>query len=196
MNITNGLAFADDPVLGSPPQLFFGTDNAPDGAAEPYLSAPLGSVYVQRDVDTAATLTGSLQKVKDDGAANDWTGLQCISKTVALADFTDGGAAVGTYVLAQAIPVGALFLYSQVIGVTGFAGDTSAVLTIGDGTDVDRYNTGTPSVFATANQVAMGAASGTVIHTAAATVTLTVTTAADWGSVSAGALTVRLWFLR
>jgi hypothetical protein len=116
-------------------------------------------------------------------------------ETVSYDDFTDGGAAVGTLDLATTIPAGAVFLRSLVTGITGFAGDTSATLTIGDGTDVDRYNTGTPSVFATAAAgVDMGAPSGTAWHTAAKTPKLTITSGSDWGAVNAGALTVTLFW--
>lgn len=116
-------------------------------------------------------------------------------ETVAYDDFTDGGSTAGTFALGISIPAGAVFARSLVTDVTGFAGDTSAVLTIGDGSDVDRYNTGTPSVFATAAAGAdMGAPSGTAHHSAAATPTLTVTSATDFTAVSAGALTVTLFW--
>jgi len=118
------------------------------------------------------------------------------SETVAYTQFTDGGAAIGTFATGISIPAGATVLYSAVTAVTGFAGDTSAVLTLGDGTDVDRYNTGTLNVFATAaNGVAAGAPSGVVYHTGAKTLTLTVTSAADWGAVNAGSVTVSIYYL-
>jgi len=115
-----------------------------------------------------------------------------IEERVALSQFTDGGSTAGTYQLKQPIPIGAKVLHTLVTDVEAFAGDTSAVLTVGDGTDADRYNTGTPSVFAAANMVGMGAVSGTAEHAAAADVTLTVTSASDFGSVTGGALTIRI----
>jgi len=120
-----------------------------------------------------------------------------LEETVAYSAFTDGGAAVGTYdITVGTIPAGATFLYSAVTAVTGFAGDVSAALTIGDGTDVDRYNTSTIDVFSTAaNGVAAGDPSGTRYHDAAKTVKLTVTTNADYTSVSAGSVTVELYYL-
>ena len=119
-----------------------------------------------------------------------------ISATVGYASFTDGGAAVGTYSLTEFIPAGALYLGTAVTAVTGFAGDTSAVMTIGDGTDVDRYNTSTINVFATAaNGIASGIPSGSLYHAAQVTPKLTITTAADWGSVSAGSVTVELYYI-
>lgn len=120
-----------------------------------------------------------------------------IQETVAYSDFTDGGAASGTYAITKGtIPAGATVLAAAVTAITGFTGDTSAVITIGDGTDVDRYNTGTPSVFATAaNGIAVGAPSGTLYHATAATVTLTVTSASDFTSVSAGSVTVEITYI-
>jgi hypothetical protein len=120
-----------------------------------------------------------------------------LEETVAFDAFTDGGAAVGTYdITVGTIPAGATFLYAAVTAITGFAGDTSAVLTIGDGTDVDRYNTSTANVFATAaDGIACGAPSGVLYHAAAKTPKLTITTNADFTSVSAGSVTVELYYL-
>ena len=115
-------------------------------------------------------------------------------ETITLAQFTDGGGASGTKALSVSIPVGAVFLQSMISNVTGFAGNTSAVVTIGDGTDVDRYNTGTPSVFATADAVSAGAPSGTAFHAAAKTPTVTVTSATDFGAITAGQLTITLFW--
>lgn len=118
-----------------------------------------------------------------------------IEERVLRSQFTDGGAAAGTYQLKQQIPIGASVIQSMVTNVTAFAGDTSAVITIGDGSDVDRYNTGTPSVFAAANMVTMGVPSGVKEHNAAVSPTLTVTSASDFTSVTGGALTVRIVYL-
>jgi hypothetical protein len=120
-----------------------------------------------------------------------------LTETVLFSQFTDGGAAVGTFQLAGSVPAGAVLLGSKVIVNAGFAGDTSAALTIGDGSDVDRYNTGTPSVFATAaSGIETGAPSGSKLITTANRPTLTVTSAADFTSVSAGSLTVNIYFLQ
>lgn len=113
------------------------------------------------------------------------------------ADFTDGGGAAGTIQFAGTVPAGAVLLGSKVLVTEGFAGDTSAVLTIGDGSDVDRYNTGTPDVFTTAAAgVESGVPSGNKLLTADNQPTLTVTANADWGSVTAGKLTVSIYYLQ
>lgn len=128
--------------------------------------------------------------------AGDKMRLVSYQQVVAFDDFTDGGSTVGTLDLGVSIPVGAVFQRTLINDVTEFAGDTSATLTIGDGTDVDRYNTSTVNVFATADALDAGAASGTLFHSAAKTPKLTVTTNADFTSVTAGQLTVTLFWLQ
>ena len=141
-------------------------------------------------VTGATTLTGALTTAATQAVPVKF------SETVAFGDFTDGGATVGTIDLTNTLPIGAWVIAAQCTACTGFAGDTSAVVTLGDGSDVDRYNTGTPDVFTTAaNGVALGIPSGVQSHAAAATITVTVTTAADFTSVSAGSLTLEFFYL-
>lgn len=148
----------------------------------------------QKAVEITRYLSATLARVKVITSGEKMR-LVSYQETVAYSAFTDGGAAAGTYDLGISIPAGAVFARSLVTGITGFTGDTSAVLTIGDGTDVDRYNTGTPSVFTTAAAgVDVGAPSGTLFHADAKTPKLTVTSNADFTSVAAGALTVTLFW--
>lgn len=149
------------------------------------------------DVDFAnATFSGTVTQSATAGVSA-FGPVVKLTETVAYSAFTDGGAAVGTYDLTVGtIPAGALYLGTAVTAVTGFAGDTSAAMTIGDGTDVDRYNTSTINVFSTAAAgVAAGAPSGVLYHTATKTPKLTVTTNADFTSVSAGSVTVEMYYL-
>ena len=119
-----------------------------------------------------------------------------LSKTLAFGDFTDGGGTSGTFTFGESIPAGAVFLRAVATTVTGFAGDTSATITIGDGTDVDRYNTGTPNVFATAAAgVDLGVPSGIVNHSTAKAPVVTITSAANWGDVDAGSITLELYYI-
>jgi len=117
-------------------------------------------------------------------------------QTITRAEFTDGGSTLGTLALGVTIPAGAVFSRALVTDITGFIGDTSAAITIGDvGGDVDRYNTGTPSVFTTAAAgTDMGAPSGTLWHTAAVVPDVHITSNADFTNVSAGQLTVTLFW--
>ncbi len=147
--------------------------------------------FTSLDVDTLKI--GSVAITSTPAELN---ALHIIEETAAYDDFTDGAGTSGTFALTDKIPAGATVLYAAVTAVTGFTGDTSAVMTIGDGTDPDRYNTGTINVFANAaNGVSAGAPSGTVYHNAEKTVTLTVTSAADFTSVNAGSVTVKLYYL-
>lgn len=119
-------------------------------------------------------------------------------ETFSVDDMTDNEDATGEIELSTSIPEGAVFAQSFIDGVTGFAGDTSAVLTIGDGTDPDRYNTGTPDVFTTADHISAGLPSGTVYHSDAVTPKVTITSATDFGLVAtdgSGAVTITLmWY--
>jgi hypothetical protein len=115
--------------------------------------------------------------------------------------FTDGGSTSGTLVLSHTIPAGAVYLQTLLTSLVGFTGDVSATATLGDGSDVDRYNTGTPNFFTTAAQgVDAGVPSGTKFHNAAiATVTLTVTTSSDFTlckTAGLGSVLVTLFYLK
>jgi hypothetical protein len=125
--------------------------------------------------------------------------LGVLSETVPVASFTDGGSAVGTYQMVGSIPAGAIVLATKLGPVVGFAGDTSAAITIGDGSDVDRYHTGTPTVFTTqAVGVDCGVVSGLKLLTAANRPTITITSGSDFTSVvsnAAGVVTVSIYYV-
>jgi hypothetical protein len=185
--------FRSDPIYGAVPGEWVGVD-APDGDRGPWLTAPNGSTYWKQ---VTVNQQEQYLKVKNDSRDDDWVLVQgVIAEHVLYSQFTDGGAAAGTYDLNGTIPAGCYFEKSLVTNITGFTGDTSATLIIGvTGGDTARYNTGTPSVFTTAAQgVDVGVPSGTRWHTAAAVPTLLVTSATDFTAVVAGALTVMLFY--
>ncbi len=99
MNITNGRQFADDPILGSPPAIFWGTD-APDGAAGAWLEAQIGSLYVRKSAGNVAVYV----KVASAGATADWAiyGASTALLTQAELDVLDGATA-GTQVAGKAV---------------------------------------------------------------------------------------------
>jgi len=185
---------------GAAPQQWYGKATL-DGTRGPWATAPIGSFYWQK---LSATANRLFRRVKAAHATlgartDDWAeGVGVLTQTVKVSEFTDGGSTSGTFVLTPTLPIGAFAVQTTLLNVVGFAGDTSAVLTVGDGTDVDRYNTGTPSVFATAAAVAMGVPSGTKDHVTAATITLTITSATDFTAVKTegnGRLTIRIYYL-
>ena len=118
--------------------------------------------------------------------------LQVYEETVTLAQFTDGTATIGTYVCTFDLPVGFWPHRAILTDVTGFAGDTTATIQVGDGTDADRLSTATPSVFASATVIDIGAPSGVLPVTTVYKPKLTVTAGSDWGAVTAGALTLKV----
>lgn len=115
-------------------------------------------------------------------------------ETFAFGDMTDGGSTSWTLELSTSIPEWAVFVQSFIDAVTGFAWDTSAVITIWDWTDADRYNTGTPNVFADADHVSAWAVSWTAYHSAAKTPVITVTSATDFGAITAWQATITLMY--
>lgn len=131
------------------------------------------------------------------GATVTSRGVRCLTETILKSAFTDGGGTSGTYQMTGTIPVGAVLLGSKVIVNTGFSGDTTAALIIGDGSDTDRYNTSTINIFTTAaNGVESGVPSGNKLITTANQPTLTVTSSADFTNVaSAGSITVSIFYL-
>ena len=123
--------------------------------------------------------------------------LGVIKQTILMTAFTDGGGVSGTYVMTDQIPDGAIFLGTKVLVPVAWTGDTTATATIGDGTDVDRYNTSTIPLFTVAaTGVQAGIPSGTKYHIAAASVTITVTSSTDFGLVNPlGSMEVSLFFI-
>ena len=185
--------FVEFGVGPAAPAGWHGVD-VPDGDAYPFLQAPVGSEYLYV---VANTHVAKYVKVKNDGADSDWVIVAgVITETVLFSDFTDGGSAAGTVSLSTAVPAGAFVTRAYLLDVVKFDGNTSAVVTIGDGTDVDRYNTGTPNVFADAVALDMGAPSGVQIHALAKTPVVTVTGGSDFTAVSAGAMTVRIFYTK
>lgn len=139
--------------------------------------------------------------VVDGGSSGDISGyfgaVESASATISLGDFTDGGGASGTCETDIVLPTGAILLGSKVVVSVGFTGDTSAVFTIGDGSDEDRYMTGAPDCFTVAaNGVETGPPSGARLVIAGGTVVVTVTSEADFGLVEAGTMTVTILYVR
>jgi hypothetical protein len=113
--------------------------------------------------------------------------------SILFSNFTDGGSTSGTYTCKFQLPVNFWIDRCILTDVTGFSGDTSAACIIGDGSDTDRLNTGTPSVLTTATIINMGLPSGTLPVTTAFFPVITVTGAADFTSITAGAMTIKVY---
>lgn len=136
------------------------------------------------------TILGSIKDVESLATMNK------IEATIAFGDFTDSTGVTGVYTFTETIPIGAV-VYLSVLqpALVGFAGDTTATIQIGDGTDADRFSTGTPDVFSdVAGGIALGAVSGTAYMAAAKSPVITITAGSDWGAVTAGSLEFALYY--
>lgn len=112
--------------------------------------------------------------------------------SIALSDFTDGGSTAGTYQVGFTLPATFFIERAWLTDVVAFAGDTSAVVIVGDGSDTDRLNTGTPSVFTAADNLDLGVPSGTQLVGTAFQPTVTVTSASDFGAITGGSFTLKV----
>lgn len=122
-------------------------------------------------------------------------GLRSISFDLDYTDFATAGGASGTATLATLIPAGAHYVQTIINKATGFAGNVSAGLFIGDGSDNDRYSQGTINVFADApTGLNAGTPSGNRYHSNPGTPTFIVTTSNNFGSVTAGNIQGRMIF--
>lgn len=183
--------FHESGIYGPCPSNWMGP-SAPDGDAQPWARAPVGSHYYQT---AGAQKNITWVKRENNGRDDDWgIDFGVIQQRFSYSDFTDGGGDTGTLVLDEGIPVGAFVDRVILENVTGFTGDTSAVMTVGDGTDADRYNATTIDVFTTAAVLDGGAPSGVQAHLVAKSVTVTVTSAANFTAVTAGAATLKLFY--
>lgn len=123
------------------------------------------------------------------------TGLRIRSTTftIALADLTDGGGAAGTKAAVFTQPAGTIPLGGKAVVSEGFAGDTSAVLDIGSAGDGDLVLDNV-NVFAAATVWGIPAVLATLILVDTA-LTATITSGSDFGAVTAGSVTVTLFYI-
>ena len=132
----------------------------------------------------------------------DGIGVRSVRQRVLYSDFTDGAGTSGTYALPVTIPAGSWVIGCKVDVLTGFTGDTTAVMDVGDGSDADKFSyttfnvyTATTGLMETADHGAAGTESGFAMVTSAATPTLTVTGGAAFASITAGELEIAIYYL-
>lgn len=129
--------------------------------------------------------------------------VRSITQTILASAFADAGGGVGTKTMTGNVPAGAILLGMKLIVEAGFTGtnQTDCVLIVGDGSDTDRYMTGTPTIFTTAaTGIQMGIPSG---NKAQLNATQPVLTFAATGSPASatniiagpGSLTISLYFI-
>jgi len=121
-------------------------------------------------------------------------GISKVSQWVKYSDFTDGGSTSGTLDLTQTLPVGAFVLGTKVKVTTGFSGDTTATLAVGNTSDTNKYTDNTTVNVLAAATVGESAEDPLEFIASATTVRLTVTGAVAFSSIGAGKMLVEVFY--
>lgn len=121
---------------------------------------------------------------------------KAIVDVIAFGDFTDNTNTTGYIDLTPTIPAGSLIYGWEIVTVTGFTGDTTAVAMLGISGDTDAFSEVTTGSVAAAGTIGSNApATGANAYRAAATtVRVTVTGGADFTSISAGSAVVIVYY--
>jgi len=112
--------------------------------------------------------------------------------TVLLAAMTDGGAAVGTYDFATKKPAGFLPIAAKIENLVTFAGATTLMGELGTAADPDAYvDSGSVETLGDIN--ALPGAAPALGLGADQTVRLTLTEDSEWGDLTAGKVSVKMY---
>ncbi len=126
---------------------------------------------------------------------NGGLGLGVVSQVVAFGDFTNNEDATAYIDLTSQIPAGSIVLGWECVVATGFTGTTTCTVQVGIAGALDKFSAVTDlSIFA-AGTVGSTVKAGNVYEAAAATVRVTATEDSDWDDVTAGSMTVNVWYI-
>ncbi|MCP4376269.1 MAG: hypothetical protein GY794_08865 [bacterium] len=118
-----------------------------------------------------------------------------VSQTLDFGSFTDNGDASG-YVdfTSGSIPAGSIVTGWKAVVSTGFTGDTTAVIEVGESGDSDAYSADVAQSVLAAATVGSAAKEALAFVGSATTPRVTVTGGADWGNIAAGSMTVTIYY--
>ena len=118
-----------------------------------------------------------------------------VSQVLDFGDFTDNGDDSG-YIdfTTAAIPAGSIVVGWKAVVAAGFTGDTTAAIEVGIAGDTDAYSADVAQSVLAPATVGSAAQALEAFVGAAATPRVTVTGAADFGNVSAGSMTVTVYY--
>jgi len=118
-----------------------------------------------------------------------------VSQEVTYDQFTDDGGTSGHIDLTDQIPADSQVTGFKAVVATGFTGDTTAVIQVGDDSpDPDRFSAITTGSVLAAGTVGSQAGTANDFCAAATTVRVTVTGASDFGLITAGSMTVKVFY--
>ena len=118
-----------------------------------------------------------------------------ISQTILYSDFTDNADTTGSLTMTPTLPEGAIGLATKVTIETGFTGDTSAIMTVGKSDGEDEFSDATTINIFAADVLGDSFEDPCEYLAAETTVYLKVTSASDWGDVTAGKIIVELFYI-
>ncbi len=120
-----------------------------------------------------------------------------VSQTLAIASFTDNTNTTGYIDFTKALPVGAMVLGWKATVTTAFTGNTSAVMQVGIAGDLDKFSANTAQSCFTAGTVGSLALAADAVtgFSSALTPRVTVTGGSDFTAITAGAMTVEVFFM-
>ncbi len=126
---------------------------------------------------------------------NGGLGLGVISQAIVFGDFTDNEDATAYIDLTTKLPAGAIVLGWECVVATGFTGSATCTVQVGVAGALDKFSVVTDlSIFA-AGTVGATVKAGNVYCAAETTVRVTATEDSDWGDITAGAMTVNVWYI-
>jgi len=159
------------------------------------------------NVPTIATAGTSNLAIAPDGGTTAITGnltvtgsitggsyVSRITQTVAFGAFTDNTDATGYIDLTAKLPAGSLVLGWRAVVTTGFSGDTTAVVQVGKAGALSAYSTSTSGSVLAAGTVGSASVLATSFEGAETTVRVTVTGGADFTSITAGEMTITVFY--
>mgnify|MGYP003417941323 FL=1 len=129
---------------------------------------------------------------------DDYSQIGVIAETMLYTDFTDNTNTTGYMDFTTAIPAGCMVLGWQADVRTGFTGDTTATVQVGVSGSIGRFSAITnSSCLAAGNVGSQVPGSSTNAYCPSATTSrVTVTGAADFTSISAGEMDIRIAYLQ
>jgi len=120
----------------------------------------------------------------------------CESQPLNFGDFTDNGDASGYIDFTSGdLPAGCMVVGFKAVVATGFTGDTTAAIEVGKAGDTDAFSADTSQSVLAAGTVGSGSNADAGFVAAAATPRVTVTGSSDFGNISAGSMTVTVYYV-
>jgi hypothetical protein len=147
-----------------------------------------GSNVTEVEVDMHSTVVAPLSPVEAD------MGIQVLEQSFGFGDMTDNADTTGYIDLDVDLPAQCFVVGVEFDVTAGFTGDTTATAQAGDSSNLDRFTAKNDLNVLAVAKVGSEApdAAGNAYVAAATTVRVTITGAADFTSITAGAMTARV----